>query len=356
MRDEEWAPERRMLGFWRVAALLVVMASVGLLLGAQPLRLHANGLEPSPFRTAALAITGPLATAGDFLYLDRPWEWATGNGGSERADAESGPPESFEPPGAGATSTTLVPTATTTTLPGGPGDPPTTTTQRVTSSTTTTTEPVFTAREPLRILVVGDSLAVMMGYGLMRLAEANPALDVEMVTKVSSGLSRPDFYDWPREITHTVARYRPHVTVIHFGGNDKQPIRAEEKSLEPFSLGWKEEYYLRIWAFLDIIFDSGGEVVWMGLPIMRSEKFSETCRELNSMYRAVCEHRRGATYVDGYGLFQDEQGMYNAYLVDSSGKRQLMRQSDGIHFSRVGGYRQAEAVMQVLGESYRLEP
>jgi hypothetical protein len=291
---------------------------------------------------------------GDSGFVDPLEDQAT----SASLAATGTPGATTGTPGAttGTTITGGVSSGTTTTVSGAGAS--TTTTKLAAGTTTTTTEaaPVFTADDPLRILVVGDSLAVMMGYGLMRQAEANPALKVDMVTKVSSGLSRPDFYNWPKVMTDAIVKYRPNVTVILFGGNDKQPIRVQGKSLESFSYDWKAEYYQRIQGFLDIITGAGGEAIWMGLPIMRGEKFSETCRTLNGMYSGTCEHHKGATYVDGYTLFQDDQGKYNAYLADSSGQRRLMRADDGIHFSNAGGDRQAEAVMKVLVESYRLGP
>lgn len=378
-RQEDGRKPRR-LGVWGTAIVLVVAALVGLLLWAAPLHLSAEAMEESSWRSAAVAVTGPMATASDFLGLDRPWEWATGYEEMEMAGGVSGP-GSFEPPAGapagmppGMTETTILGAAGTTVPPGAAtggtvtaggaattlpaGAPVSTATTGVTGTTTTTEapKPVFTAEDPLRVLVVGDSLAVMMGYGLMRQAEAAPALRVEMVTKVSSGLSRPDFYNWPQVLVETVAWYHPHVTVILFGGNDKQTIRTPAGAFESFSDEWFSEYYRRIWAFLDTITNSGSEAVWMGLPIMRSDKFAETCRTLNSMYGAACESHRSATYIDGYALFEDEQGKYNAYLLDSSGERRLMRAGDGIHFSNTGGDRQAEAVMEVLLESYRLEP
>lgn len=357
--EERRAKEHRFLGFWKVVAVFATMGIIGLLLGAEPLHLRAGNLPPSVFRSVAVAVSGPLATASESLELDRPWEWATGyedlqTDETEVTSSASGFPEEL------VTGTTVpAPPSSTTTLQSTGGVSTTTTTSRVTSSTTTTTtepEPVFTAQEPLRILVVGDSLSVMMGYGLLRQAEANPAIKVEMVNKVSSGLSRPDFYNWPKVMTEKVAEYRPHVAVILFGGNDKQPIHVGAQSLPSFSEEWKREYYRRIWGFLDIITASGGEAVWMGLPIMRGEKFSETCRTLNDMYSTICEYHEGATYIDGYSLFMDENGKYNKYLVDSSGERRLMRADDGIHLSNAGGDRQAEAVMEVLLDSYRLEP
>jgi len=93
----------------------------------------------------------------------------------------------------------------------------------------------------------------------------------------------------------------------------------------------------------------------MGMPIMRSPKFSETCRRLNAFYATACAENPDAAYVDGYSLFADESGQYSAYLVDSAGRRKLMREKDGIHLTNAGGDRAAAALMQVLLESVRLE-
>jgi hypothetical protein len=92
------------------------------------------------------------------------------------------------------------------------------------------------------------------------------------------------------------------------------------------------------------------------MPVMRSPKFSETARTLNFLYSTACAWRPATTYIDGYALFSDDQGRYSAYLTDSAGERRLVRESDGIHFSNAGGDRAAEAVVQVLEASYRLEP
>ena len=221
--------------------------------------------------------------------------------------------------------------------------------------TTTTTLPVFTAQQPLRILVAGDSLMNPIGYALMRQKDSYPALEVKAITKASSGFVRPDFYNWPQVLGQAVASFHPHVTVMLFGGNEKQVMRYQGQSLDPFSDGWNAEYAKRVEQAVEISTSAGASVVWIGMPIMRSGKFSETARTFNAFYSDACADRPGADYVDGYGLFSDPVGKYSAYLVDSAGENQTMRAGDGIHFTEHGGDRIAEAVVEVLLKRYRLE-
>ena len=198
-------------------------------------------------------------------------------------------------------------------------------------------------------------MMMMVGYGMTRQAERYPAMKVEVITKVSSGLVRPDFFDWPKRLARALDEFQPHITVMLFGGNEKQTMRHEGRSLAPFSEAWSAEYARRVAAAIAMATGAGSRVIWFGMPIMRSQKFSETCRRLNAFYAAACADDPDATYIDGYTLFADEQGEYSAYLVDASGDRKLMREKDGIHLTNAGGDRAAAAVMEVLLRSARLE-
>jgi hypothetical protein len=351
----------RRLSIWSTAAVLVTVVLVMALLGAEPLAQSADRLAPSALRTVAVAVAGAFAAAGEAVHADWPWQQVAHAGDQpheEEPDAGAGEaPDATTPPA------TLVATPPTTL----PATPPTsspvdgtsvTTIASTTTTvevTTTTTLPVFTAERPLRILVVGDSLMTPVGYALMRQKDTYPALEVKTISKASSGFVRPDFYNWPQVLGQAVAGFHPHVTVMLFGGNEKQVMRYQGQSFDPFSDGWNAEYAKRVGQAVEISTAAGASVVWIGMPIMRSGKFSETARALNAFYSAACAGHPGADYIDGYALFSDAGGKYSAYLVDSAGENQLMRAGDGIHFSEHGGDRIAEAVVEVLLTRYRLE-
>ena len=295
--------------------LFAVIAIVASLLGAEPLHSSADALSPSFFRSAAVSITGPLAEASDLLRLDKPWQWATADSSpsgeaslepvprslpSPRSGGDSGAPD---PPPATTTVSTSTPAAT------GPTTTTSPVTSSTTSSTTTTTEaaPAFTAEEPLRVLVVGDSMMLQIGSGLVRQSEHLTSLKVKVQTKVSSGLVRPDFFDWPSALGRALTTFQPHVTVMLFGGNERQNMTHEGRSLPPFSEAWTTEYLARVEGAIDQA-TAGGRVIWIGMPIMRSQAFSKTVRSLNAIYREACARNENATYLDGYALFADSQG------------------------------------------------
>ena len=71
---------RRSLSIWSTAALLVTVMIVMALLGAEPVHHSADRMQPSVLRTAALAVTGALATASEALHTDWPWQQVAGGG------------------------------------------------------------------------------------------------------------------------------------------------------------------------------------------------------------------------------------------------------------------------------------
>ncbi len=283
---------------------------------------------------ALLIVLGPAETGAGDRGAPRS---STGLGGSAAADASLPSP---------VTTTTTVPPATSSTA---------TSTSSTTTSTTSTTLPLFTGQRPLRVLAVGDSLMTFPGYALVDQMEIYAGLIVESVTKQSSGLVRPDYYDWPEVLGSTVRELRPHVVVVLLGANDMQPVLRAGRPAALFTENWDAEYAKRIDQFIQIVTGSGASVIWVGLPIMRDPKFSKVEHRLNEFYAAGCAARPGAVYIDGYALFAGEDGAYASKLPDASGEVRLMRAKDGIHFTMDGARRIADEVVEVLLRSCRLE-
>ena len=68
----------------------------------------------------------------------------------------------------------------------------------------TDTEPVSTgpatAADPATVFIVGDSDAGTFGPYLQTLLDGTGIVETSLDYKVSSGLARPDFFNWPAEI------------------------------------------------------------------------------------------------------------------------------------------------------------
>ena len=82
------------------------------------------------------------------------------------------------------------------------------------------------AADPARVLVVGDSDAGTFGPYLEELLDDTGVAETTVDYKVSSGLARPDFFDWPAHLRPELPAVDPDIVVVTFGGNDAQGLAA----------------------------------------------------------------------------------------------------------------------------------
>jgi hypothetical protein len=79
------------------------------------------------------------------------------------------------------------------------------------------------------VVVVGDSIADWLGYGLDELYADQPEIGVERKIRPTSGLVRYDAknetLDWPAAIKDALANEKPDAIVVMLGLNDRVPLR-----------------------------------------------------------------------------------------------------------------------------------
>lgn len=315
------------------AVVTVALALLGgTLLNAQAMLETAESLEFGTQRDLAVGVMEPLADLSHALRLDVPRreiDEALGRAEDDVAPAPAPSPTATPAPAP-------LPTA-------GPSASPTPSALRVPS-----------ARDPLRITVVGDSMAQAPGQSLIRMAEELGVTRAELDFRFSSGLTRPDYFDWPAHLAALLRSDRPpEALVVFFGANDAQGMETARGVLKYGSAAWDREYAARVAAVMRQLTSSGARVYWVGQPVARPAEYSRRMEHLDGIYRAEAARHPGVRYVDSWSLFTDEHGDYSAYLETGSGST-LMRLGDGIHLTRAGGDRLARAVLDALRLDWRI--
>jgi hypothetical protein len=295
--------------------------------------------ERQPFnsstRGVALALTKPLHAIAGAFQLTRPGEAVADIRGKDQGS------ETF----AFDTTTTTVAAAT-------PATPGTTAAPAAdaTGTTVATTPPstavhVPTKEDKLRLYIAGDSQAQGFGESLERLAGATGLVAPTLDFKVSSGLTRPDFFDWPKRLQDQVRKLRPDIVVIDFGGNDAQQIKAGDgKTYAPGDPKWLEEYARRVGQTMDFLLQDGRKVIWVGTPNARDEEFSSRLTMLRQAVQQEAAKRPRVSFIDVWTMFQSPSGGYADYIVDDDGEAKLMRQNDGFHLNLDGANRLAREI------------
>jgi len=209
--------------------------------------------------------------------------------------------------------------------------------------------------KPYRILLVGDSfVAVAGGFGDIAEQKLIGFSDVAILRqgKVSSGLSRPDFYDWHQAAKSTMAEFKPNVAIIMMGTNDAQSFEIMEnqkKQVIDFGTAeWDRRYQSRAELFIKEFTDNGSIVYWIGLPVMRSEVYDAKIKRLSKLQEAAVKNNPQAKYISSAELMSDGQTAYQPFMPDPKGVMRATRNPDGIHLSYFGGILLVEKILLEL--------
>jgi lysophospholipase L1-like esterase len=208
----------------------------------------------------------------------------------------------------------------------------------------------------LRVDVVGDSLAAGIGYYAERVFK--PFLvDVKKYGRISTGLARPDFFNWPATMQQIVDGYRPDLTIVMLGDNDNQSLQTpggdQETPIGTFP--WAAAYEARAERFAKIATAGGGHVVWVGLPIVRDASRWDFIQRENEIYRSVADRLPNVAFLDTWDLFAAPGGGYTAYFRDPDGSIAQVREDDGVHFNGTGYTIVMRSVAQLATTEFGLE-
>ena len=206
-----------------------------------------------------------------------------------------------------------------------------------------------TESDRLRLWAGGDSLAETLTVSLGRFAEQADLFETTTSYRVSSGMTRPDFFDWPAFLYKEAEERDLEVIVFMIGANDSQRIQnAEGDIFDRLTDEWRDEYRGRVAATMDLLAAPGRIVIWVGQPVMRESGYSERMADLNAIYESEAMARGAVFFVDTFAMFANAEGEYDRYLPDDDGDLVLVRQSDGIHFTLAGGDVLALAILALI--------
>jgi len=328
-------PPRATMPVGRLWVVAIVCLLVGALLNAPGIRKTALGQPIGWKRDVATFFADPLYDVSHALYLDRlrlGLQDVIGRGGDD--DVNLALPS---------------PIPTTLAAPAGPG--PTT--------TTTLPKPAFSLSRMARLWVGGDSLSIEPGESIINQAVATQAIGILQPVDghVSTGLARPEIFNWPAYLADVVARESPDAMVLTIGSNDDQTLTGLGGVGPLGSAPWQAEYRRRVGGLMDQVTASRKTTLfWVGIPEMRNMTRYETRYKLiNSIILSEAQARPGRVYfVDTVPALAGPDGGYADYLTNPDGTVVRIRSGDGIHFERPGADRVATAVLAVMSQAFDL--
>jgi hypothetical protein len=218
-----------------------------------------------------------------------------------------------------------------------------------------------TSADPATVLIVGDSDAGTFGPYLQTLLDGTGIVETELDYKVSSGLARPDFFDWPAHIEQILPEVDPDIVVATFGGNDANILRdAAGNDLfgypEQDPEGWTEEYQARAGAVMDQLAADGRTVIWVGIPNDDNPEITARLAIQDQAAKAAAAERAGVIFVDTWKRFSGRDGNWAEFVIDPrDSKGKDVRADDGFHLNTTGAEILAIDIAQQIRDTLRAE-
>jgi hypothetical protein len=198
-------------------------------------------------------------------------------------------------------------------------------------------EPPARPRGLRTVLVTGDSLAQPLDAKVARaFATAGAGVRVIRDARIGTSISQPDIVDWGRLAATQVRRDRPEAVVMFMGANEGFPMRVRGRTVTCCGVDWAAEYAFRARQMMNTYRQAGAaRVYWLSLPGPRDPARQRISRAVNAAIAvAAAPYRAQVRIVDMSDLFTPG-GRYRAAMpVD--GRRELVRQADGVHLNDAG--------------------
>lgn len=263
------------------------------------------------------------------------------------------------------------------------------------------------------IVVIGDSLADWLAYGLEEIYADQPDLGVVRKIRPNSGLihyePRNDTLEWSQAVKDILADEKPSAIVVMLGLNDRVPLRfpvpprenaprkgekgepagqagnakespqsQEQKPAEAAQApapaghppgeqtpavaeagrpGALVEFHSEPWAQLygKRIADMIAALKAKGVPVLwvglPAVRGPRSTADMGYLddLYHAAADKAGIRYVDIWDGFVDENGRYSVQGPDFEGQIRRLRSGDGVHFTKYGALKLAHLVDQDLG-------
>jgi hypothetical protein len=192
---------------------------------------------------------------------------------------------------------------------------------------------IHTKENPLKILVIGDSIGISISWGIDKFVQDNYHITMDNFAKVSSGLTQPKFFNWNNKLDELLSLKKYDLGIVLIGANDPQSMTRDSTYFRFNTNEWKTEYIDRIKTIVDKFRKYNMNVYWIELPPMGPGKYHRETRYLNSSYKEASE-LLGFSFISTTYVLGDTNGNYSKFLP-YRGRRTLMRADDDIHLTVV---------------------
>ena len=188
-----------------------------------------------------------------------------------------------------------------------------------------------------RVLLAGDSMMQGVAPHLASMLRRQYGIESVDLSKQSTGLAYPSFFDWPATVRREFKTGHYKVLVMMLGANDTWDIIQKGRAVAFGSDSWKSAYSERVASILEAAQEHHVRVIWLGAPPMGREKMINRVPVLNEVYsREAAKHPGIAKFVPTGPVLSPDGNTFAKFLDLPRRGKVMVRSDDGVHFTSTG--------------------
>ena len=204
--------------------------------------------------------------------------------------------------------------------------------------------------QPTRVLLTGDSLMASLGPQMKRALDGYENLTLIPIGKGSTGLARPDFYNWPEVLEKNLIEHKPHIVVMWIGTNDTQNIYGMKGLGEPLSHAWQKAYYNKLVEIINLVRRYNAKLIFMSPPVMDKQPFDSKLNSITTLMAWTCKKGK-VGFINTRPILADDKCKYVHRKTMPTGETADIRTPDHIHITANGNNLVMEKLLPMLSSA-----
>lgn len=206
-----------------------------------------------------------------------------------------------------------------------------------------TPEQLQAAGEPIglyagdRILLVGDSLMQGVAPHLISALKRNYKVESMDLSRHSTGLTYPAFFDWPATVKDAFELENYHAVIVFLGANDPWDMNLQGRYVRFGTERWREVYSARVAQIMRTVAEHNARLIWLGAPPMGREDLVGKEPLLNEIYASeAAKYPLFARFVATAPGLSLDGSSFTKFLELPDRGNVMVRTDDGVHFTTQG--------------------
>ena len=200
--------------------------------------------------------------------------------------------------------------------------------------------PPLCPEQPIRVAVLGDSLADGVWGSLYRSYIGCETVTVLRLTTVSDGLAKTPPDDWLIRLSAATGDAGPaDVVIVQMGANDLLSIREGTSRAVWGAPGWDALYQARARQLTERLASVADQVFWLGLPVVGTDKLEAAYTQISTLQAdAVAGAAAASAKAEFFDIHTITKFGADGFTQNAevNGELRQVRAGDQVHFTEAG--------------------